>query len=184
MLQRCYNQKLKNYKYYGGRGIAVCHRWCESFDLFLKDVGKRPSPSHSLHRKDNDKGYEAGNVVWATDTEQNRATSRNRFVARKLLVEAAEQLGTSTTTIARRIDVLRWSEKEAVTKKPRVWKHRDLTFEGETLSLNAWSRRLRISSNTLRGRLLAGWSVEQTLAIKPSLGNRVRLSGPLRRQRF
>ena len=37
MKNRCYNQKNKRYKDYGGRSIGVCDRWMESFLNFLED---------------------------------------------------------------------------------------------------------------------------------------------------
>ena len=36
------------------------------------NIGLRPSPQHNLDRRDNDKGYEPGNLRWATATEQNQ----------------------------------------------------------------------------------------------------------------
>ncbi len=72
MKYRCYNKKLKNYRYYGGRGIKVCDRWLESFANFIEDVGLRPGKGYSLDRIDNDGHYEPGNVRWATQTEQRR----------------------------------------------------------------------------------------------------------------
>lgn len=80
MIQRCHNPNAGNYYLYGGRGIEVCERWRESFEAFYADVGPRPSKDHSLERKNNSKGYEPGNVVWATRLEQNNNTRRNRRV--------------------------------------------------------------------------------------------------------
>jgi hypothetical protein len=174
MRQRCYNPKVASYPRYGGRGIRVCQRWRNSFDAFFADVGSRSSPEHSLHRPDNDGNYRPGNVKWATDQEQNRCTSRNRKVAGQLLCEVAEQLGTSTTTIARRIDIHGWSAQKASKTKPRVWQHRVLTYKGKTMSLQAWAQYLKVSSNTLRGRLASGWTTAQTLSIRPALGNRIK----------
>lgn len=71
MRERCLNPKDISYKNYGGRGITVCKRWL-SFDNFLSDMGKRPSPKHSLDRINNDGIYEPSNCRWATRTEQNR----------------------------------------------------------------------------------------------------------------
>lgn len=36
--QRCYNPNDSSYKDYGGRGIAVCDKWRNSFESFEEDV--------------------------------------------------------------------------------------------------------------------------------------------------
>lgn len=72
--QRCHNPKNTAYSDYGGRGIAVCQRWRESFEAFYADTGARPSPEMTLDRIDNERGYEPGNVRWATRIEQSQNT--------------------------------------------------------------------------------------------------------------
>lgn len=81
MWTRCTNPARKDFARYGGSGITVCPKW-KNFDLFLADVGSRPSARHSLDRIDGALGYEPGNVRWATPIEQNR----NRKTSRVLTV--------------------------------------------------------------------------------------------------
>jgi len=79
MKSRCCNPKNSQYPSYGGRGISVCDDWKNSFESFISHIGRRPTEKHSLDRIDNDKGYEPGNVRWATKTTQARNTrSRSR----------------------------------------------------------------------------------------------------------
>jgi hypothetical protein len=68
----------RNRRYHGARGITVCERWNDYAD-FLADMGKRPSPKHSIDRINNDGNYEPENCRWATVSEQqrNRRISRN-----------------------------------------------------------------------------------------------------------
>jgi hypothetical protein len=82
MLRRCYNPKDKRYARYGGRGITVCPQWRTAFDNFLKDVGECPD-GLTIHRIDNDKPYEPGNVKWATLEEQAQNTSRAKVFTYK-----------------------------------------------------------------------------------------------------
>jgi hypothetical protein len=79
MRQRCSDPKHRNYPLYGGRGIAVCARWQESFNAFLSDMGEKPSPQHSIDRLDNDCGYGPNNCRWATRREQNANRRNNRL---------------------------------------------------------------------------------------------------------
>lgn len=81
MIQRCKNPNSKKYVDYGGRGIAVFKEWQQSFDMFYAYVSKLPhfgERGYTLDRINNDGNYEPGNVRWATRTEQNRNTRRNR----------------------------------------------------------------------------------------------------------
>jgi hypothetical protein len=70
MKKRCYSPNGRSYKRYGGRGITVCDEWLASFEQFYKDMGRRPGPTYSVERLDNDKGYSPSNCVWADRFQQ------------------------------------------------------------------------------------------------------------------
>jgi len=70
MLHRCGNQNNPHYSDYGGRGITVCDRWLVSVENFIADVGRKPSPAHSLDRIDNDGNYAPGNLRLASQQQQ------------------------------------------------------------------------------------------------------------------
>lgn len=76
MRHRCNSPKNSAWKNYGGRGIKVCERWQSSYEAFLADVGRRPSPTHSLDRIDVNGNYEPDNVRWATRDEQSQNQRR------------------------------------------------------------------------------------------------------------
>lgn len=70
MHRRCENPKVKDYKWYGARGIRVCDDWGD-FRVFLADMWPRPSCT-SLDREDVNGNYEPGNVRWVDAVTQAR----------------------------------------------------------------------------------------------------------------
>jgi hypothetical protein len=112
IVRRTTNSNCRSYPRYGGRGIKMCERWRQSFAHFIEDMGPRPSPKHSIERKDNDGDYCPGNCVWATRTVQGRNTSANHrltyFGLTLAIAEWAERTGLSQYTIRRRVSVYGW----------------------------------------------------------------------------
>lgn len=121
MLERCYDARSSEYRRYGGRGIGVCDAWRDSFDVFVRDAGLCPGAGYSIDRIDNERGYEPGNVRWATAKEQARNTRRNRVLevdGRAQCVAAwAEELGVAPQMIFKRL-AMGWSERDAVLLPP------------------------------------------------------------------
>lgn len=74
---RCNNPKNAAYRHYGGRGIEFRF---SSYDEFLAELGRKPTPKHSLDRINNNGHYEKGNVRWATWIEQSNNRRSNRYI--------------------------------------------------------------------------------------------------------
>lgn len=123
MVGRCSDLSRPNY---GAVGVKVCAEWQapHGFLAFIKHVGRKPSPKHSLDRIDPKDGYKPGNVRWASSKEQNRNKRQTPYLVIDNnpipLVEVAERLGLARSTLYNRINVLGWTTERALTEPPRV----------------------------------------------------------------
>lgn len=118
MKERCTGQGRKDYSRYGGRGIAVCERWLHSFENFFADMGERPSKGHSIDRIDVNGNYSPENCRWATASEQQNNTRRNRVIAYNGVTQTLHHWSVATGikqgTIWKRLKD-GWSVEEALT---------------------------------------------------------------------
>ena len=128
--KRCYNEKSAGFHLYGARGIKVCERWLNSFENFFADMGLKPSPDHSIERKDMNGDYSPENCCWATDLEQGKNKRNNRWLTARgetfHLSEWARKLDVSVTFILNRIK-RGWTVEDAVflpKQPPRFRKKR------------------------------------------------------------
>ena len=116
--QRCTNKKHHGYKSYGGRGIKICKRWRNSFKNFFDDMGRKPSPKHTLDRINNDRGYFPSNCRWATAKQQGRNRRNNKkitFQGERLCLSAwAEKLSICYPTLQARLRT-GWSIEKTLT---------------------------------------------------------------------
>jgi len=71
--QRCTNPNAVPYPNYGGRGVTFGFPSVRAFaEWALDNLGPKPGEHFSLDRIDNSRGYEPGNLRWATYSEQAR----------------------------------------------------------------------------------------------------------------
>ena len=71
MKKRCQDKPGSKWqKHYWDKGIRVCPEWEGNFLAFREHIGPRPCKGYSVDRIDNSRGYEPGNVRWATAVQQ------------------------------------------------------------------------------------------------------------------
>jgi hypothetical protein len=126
---RCFDPNHDSYQYYGACGITMCSEWIGSFEAFLAYIGPKPPGRFTIHRIDNNRGYEPGNVKWADDFEQQNNTSANvrlAFQGRTLtMAQWARELNIPQGTVTWR-KLQGWSTEEILYKgrlKPsQIWR--------------------------------------------------------------
>lgn len=73
MKSRCCNPNVPFYKYYGGKGIAVCEEWQNDFQSFFGwSMTNGYSDGLTIDRINGDGDYSPENCRWVTMTVQNR----------------------------------------------------------------------------------------------------------------
>jgi hypothetical protein len=104
MIRRCTNPRDREYRNYGGRGIAVHPDWRE-FENFLADMGERPA-GLTLERMENEEGYGPLNCKWATRHDQQRNMRVNHMInyagETLCLSDWAKKLGMKRATLSQR----------------------------------------------------------------------------------
>ena len=117
MIQRCTNPNSTAYHDYGARGISVDQSWL-SFDSFIADMGRRPTPNHTIERINNSLGYSAVNCVWETRTRNLRNRRNNRMLTlggkTQCVGDWADELGVKRHAIQSRVS-RGWSDQRALT---------------------------------------------------------------------
>ena len=121
MKERCNNPHNKRYGRYGGRGIAVCKEWAESYESFRKwseESGYREGLT--IDRINNSGNYEPGNCRWVTQKEQNRNYSRNHKI----------------TYNGETLCIADWSEKTGIGRATILWRLQNGKALDEVFSKN------------------------------------------------
>ena len=81
MKYRCNDRNRPDYKYYGGKGIFVCHEWEKSYPMFKKwAIDNGYSDRLTLGRIDVNGMYCPDNCRWIPFSEQRENTTQARKV--------------------------------------------------------------------------------------------------------
>jgi hypothetical protein len=146
-IHRCEAENNVAYVNYGGRGVTVFDDWKgkEGFARFLDHIGPRPSPQHSLDRRNNDKGYQPGNVWWAPDRQTQQ---RNRRPHKARVKDLGWGIG--------------WTKGEK--KQGKGPKQSPLVpHDGRIQTLIEWAKELDMVAATIRQRLQRGLTPAEAL---------------------
>jgi hypothetical protein len=165
MIRRCSKPYATGYEHYGGRGIRVCERW-KSFENFLADMGERPDGMTLDRYPDTNGNYEPGNCRWSTKTEQaynKRGTLMVEHAGRRAtLAELSEVTGVDPETLRRRLTDGMPTEK--IVFNGSLARNRVIEYNGESMLMVEWERKLGLSRGVIEARLRRGKSVEEALA--------------------
>ena len=133
MKERCYSHKDKNYKNYGGRGIAICPEWKNDFMSFYNwaiDNGydkNAPNRGCTIDRIDVNGNYEPSNCRWTDNKTQQNNRCNNHYITykgtTKTLTQWSEDLGIDSDALKQRINVYNWSIERAL-ETPVIRKNR------------------------------------------------------------
>ena len=166
MRRRCYDEKCKNYKNYGGRGIEVCKEWRDNYIPFrdfmmsLGYDGTLPRDVQTLERINVNGNYEPTNCKLATKKEQNVNKRSNHTVTykgvTKTVTEFAEEYGIDVDTILNRINNHGYSIEEAIEKPIRHCPHKNAPIyevNGQRKTLRGWAESFDLTRSQLKSKI-------------------------------
>ena len=162
MKKRCYNEKSKRYKDYGGRGIKICKEWMETdsgFDRFAEwAFANGYNETATIDRIDVNGDYEPGNCRWVTLKQQannKRDTVWVDYMGEHIqLLTLCKRLGVPYNLVYYRMFSYGWPIERAIEEKSK-----------QDNSLLSKCRKLGLSYMTVRDRILKlGWTEERALS--------------------
>lgn len=118
VVNRCYRPRSSAYFRYGARGVTMCDAWRNSYECFLADMGRMPTPKHTIERINNELGYSPENCRWATRKEQANNRSTNHWLAlngeKKTCSQWSSVVGIPSLTLVAR-KARGWSDEKTLT---------------------------------------------------------------------
>ena len=167
LVQRCTNKKCPAWKDYGRRGIKVCDEWKDSFEAFYAHIGPKPMAGLAVDRIDNEKGYEPGNVRWATYKQNGRNKRSNRIVEWEgehlTLAELCERKGLKEGNVVGRLRLGHGlAESLDMPLRNRGCKQW-VEWQGEMVSIGQLAKRVGMHKDTLAMRLNRGWILDRAV---------------------
>ena len=170
MKKRCKNKNNHHYKNYGGRGITVCQEWDNSFCAFrLWALSSGYNDDLTIDRINVNGNYEPSNCRWITSMEQCKNLRKNVRLTyngkTQIISDWARELNIESSTIGYR-HRRGWSDEECLFGK-KIHKDKKnsvyLTYQGETLNMYQWAKKLNVKYKNIMIRHQRGWPDEECL---------------------
>lgn len=154
MKARCNRNTHPQYNDYGGRGIAICYEWLNSYMSFkewAKDNGY--SDELTIDRIDVNGNYEPSNCRWVNHKVQNNNTRRNIYVDKNItLTEKCEELGIDSKLIQARIREQGMSFNEAI-KLSQNFRYYKINYKDKEYNLKELCGELSLNYDTVYKRI-------------------------------
>jgi len=155
-INRCYtSKKPKDIRLIQNIGIKVADRWIKSYENFLYDVGRRPSPDHILKRINPDKDFCKENCKWMKRKEAAVYHRSNIIIDGQTLLSLSKKVNKTYNTLHHRFHK-NIKDKETLLNSNRI---NEQIYNGENAS-NA-GKRLGGGVTTVMNRIKKGWTIEQ-----------------------
>ena len=124
MINRCHNKNYSIYYKYGKKGIKVCDRWLkfenfrdDMYKNYLKHCKKFGIKQTTIDRINTNSNYAPENCRWATNKEQSRNKSNNKYFTYNgktmILKDWSDKLKINYATLRSRIYKYKWLPERA-----------------------------------------------------------------------
>ena len=170
MKSRCFYEKNRSYKNYGGRGITVCPEWANDFAAFEKwsyENGFDENATRkecTIERIDPNGNYEPSNCTWKNMKEQCNNKRNNHILTYKgethTISEWAEKLGIKTSSLITRVH-LGWSV-ERILGEP-IKSEMLLEYHGVKKTIKEWAKEMGVLPRVMYCRKSRGWTTEEII---------------------
>lgn len=132
IMTRAFDTTSEAYKKYGAVGKGCYEPWRDFVtfrDYIESELGDKPSPKHSLDRKNGSIGYEPGNLRWNTPSGQARNRSSCHYLTHDgitmTMMEWSEKTGIPYSALQTRIKNLKWTVERTLTTPVMKNRRRD-----------------------------------------------------------
>lgn len=159
----CYNEKSKDYRFYGGKGITVCDDWIKNPQLFNDlAINNEYNDSFIIGRRDTNKGFSPNNCILTTAAEAAKWKSTTTRITVGDITDSGKgwarrlNLGINhinkylkTNGIEKTVDYIK-SILDGDFVFENKYKVNKITVNGITNSYRGWSAQLGLSKNTIQ----------------------------------